>query len=612
MVGGMERYYQIARCLRDEDLRADRQFEFMQLDMEASFVGQEEVLGFVSEVVADATEAVTGQRPGTIDRITWHDAIDRYGSDKPDTRFGMELVEVTEVFAKTDFNAFKASCIKGIRVEGGASFGRNKLDGLTDDAKRWGAKGLVWIKVDRGGRRLAGGEVHVRRREGRPGAGDGRASRATSSCWWPTSGPQVCHVLGLLRLALGRPPVNEGGQTFLWVVDFPLFESLSDDGKPIPAHHPFTMPHLDDWDMLDGTGAELLQVRSQAYDLTLNGWELGSGSVRIHRTDVQSRIFDLLGIGREEAELKFGFLLEAFRYGAPPHAGFAFGIDRLAALLAGEENIREIIAFPKTQSGTDPLTGAPTDPDPAQLAELGIRVSHPRRDVVQGYHGRVAPGSPSGAPPERRGDATCSRAAAEEKLAAPGAAGRPHAADPAGRHRRPGRGARAGQAAAGADRGRPPVVGDPLGTARHRQDDPRPGDRPQHVEGVRAALRRERDREGRPRGGGPRQAAAGGAGPGHHPLPRRGPPLHEVPAGRAAAVGRGGPAHPGRAPPPRTRTSRSTRRCCRARRCSASSPSTSPRCGSWPSGAWPPRAPKPTRTRSPTWSTGPPATAARR
>jgi aspartyl-tRNA synthetase len=377
MVGGMERYYQIARCLRDEDLRADRQFEFMQLDMEASFVGQEEVLGFVSEVVADATEAVTGQRPGTIDRITWHDAMDRYGSDKPDTRFGMDLVEVTEVFAKTDFNAFKASCIKGIRVEGGASFGRNKLDGLTDDAKRWGAKGLVWIKVTEEGvdspvaKFMSDDEKAglVQAMGARPGD----LVLLVADEW-----AQVCHVLGLLRLALGRPPVNEGGQTFLWVVDFPLFESLSDDGKPIPAHHPFTMPHLDDWDMLDGTGAELLQVRSQAYDLTLNGWELGSGSVRIHRTDVQSRIFDLLGIGREEAELKFGFLLEAFRYGAPPHAGFAFGIDRLAALLAGEENIREIIAFPKTQSGTDPLTGAPTDPDPAHLQELGIRVLPPK------------------------------------------------------------------------------------------------------------------------------------------------------------------------------------------------------------------------------------------
>jgi aspartyl-tRNA synthetase len=377
MVGGLDRYYQIARCLRDEDLRADRQFEFMQLDMEASFVGQAEVLAFITEAVGDAAEAVTGTRPTEMGRITWHEAMDRYGSDKPDTRFGMELVDLTDVFAGTEFNAFKVPCIKGIRVPGQASLGRNKLDGLTDDAKRWGAKGLVWIKAteddlespvakflsdtEKAGLRAA------------MGAEPGDLILIVAGEW-----DLACHVLGLMRLALGKPPVTEGGLTFLWVVDFPLFESVGDDGKPVPAHHAFTMPHLDDWDMLDSTGPDLLKVRSQAYDLTLNGWELGSGSVRIHRPDIQSRIFELLGIGAEEAQRKFGFLLDAFRYGAPPHAGFAFGIDRLAALLAGEENIREVTAFPKTQSGADPLTGAPSDPDPAHLQELGIRVLPPK------------------------------------------------------------------------------------------------------------------------------------------------------------------------------------------------------------------------------------------
>jgi aspartyl-tRNA synthetase len=188
----------------------------------------------------------------------------------------------------------------------------------------------------------------------------------------------VCHVLGLLRLELGRPPVNDGGLQFLWVVDFPLFEAVDEaTGKPVPAHHPFTMPHAEDVDLLDGGADDLLRVRSQAYDLVLNGWELGSGSVRIHRPDVQRRIFDLLGISDDEAQLKFGFLLDAFRYGAPPHAGFAFGIDRIVALLVGEENIREVIAFPKTQSGTDPLTQAPTAIDPGQLAELGLRLLPP-------------------------------------------------------------------------------------------------------------------------------------------------------------------------------------------------------------------------------------------
>ena len=186
----------------------------------------------------------------------------------------------------------------------------------------------------------------------------------------------VNHILGLLRLEIARPPVGEGGLNFLWITEFPLFESVTDSGEPIPAHHPFTMPHPDDLTMLDtASGEEYLSIRSQAYDLVLNGWELGSGSVRIHKKDIQAKIFNMLGIQDEEAEQKFGFLLDAFKYGAPPHAGFAFGIDRLVALLAGEENIREVIAFPKTQSGSDPLTNAPTPLDSTHLEELGLRLS---------------------------------------------------------------------------------------------------------------------------------------------------------------------------------------------------------------------------------------------
>ncbi|CAN5639384.1 aspartate--tRNA ligase [soil metagenome] len=377
MVGGLDRYYQIARCLRDEDLRADRQFEFMQLDAEASFVGQEEVLAFISEAVGAATEAATGERPAEIPRITWHEAMERYGSDKPDVRFAMELVELTDVFAGTAFNAFKASCVKGIREPGGGGRTRSNLDELTEAAKRWGAKGLVWMRVADDGtltspvaKFLSETELDSIRARlgGEPGdllllVADERST--------------VRHVLGLLRLELGRPPVNEGGFNFLWVVDFPLFEGVDDDGRPVSAHHPFTMPHPDDLAALDGEHDELLTVRSQAYDLVLNGWELGSGSVRIHRSDVQSRIFGLLGISDEEAQAKFGFLLDAFRFGAPPHAGFAFGIDRLVALLVGEENIREVIAFPKTQSGADPLTGAPGPIDEVQLRELGLRTLPP-------------------------------------------------------------------------------------------------------------------------------------------------------------------------------------------------------------------------------------------
>ena len=380
MVGGIDRYYQIARCLRDEDLRADRQFEFMQLDLEASFVGQPEVLSFIADAIGEASDAVTGTRPGEISQISWHDAQERFGSDKPDMRFGMELVELTDVFAATGFNAFKATCVKGIRVPGGADLGRNKLDGLTDSAKRWGAKGLVWMKVEADGA-LSSPVAKFLSDDEKSALGSALEATAGDLLLLVADERDVVwHVLGLLRLELGRPPVNAGGFHFVWVVDFPLFEVLDDVGNPVPAHHPFTMPHPDDLDLLSsGTGAELLAVRAQSYDLVLNGWELGSGSVRIHDRTVQEKMFAMLGIGADEAQAKFGFLLDAFRYGAPPHAGFAFGIDRLAALLLGEENIREVIAYPKTQSGADPLTKAPTPISAAQLAELGLRVLPPRQ-----------------------------------------------------------------------------------------------------------------------------------------------------------------------------------------------------------------------------------------
>ena len=392
MVGGVDRYYQIARCFRDENLRADRQFKFTQLDAEMSFASQEDVLVAITAAVSAATAAVTGDEVTDVPRITWRDAMDRYGSDKPDVRFGMELVELTDVFAATGFNAFKASCIKGIRLEGGSeSTSRSRLDDLTDTAKRWGAKGLVWMRVERGEDGALSlnspiakflSEAELAGIAERLGAAEGDLLFLVADDWATT-----CHVLGLLRLELGRPPVDEGGRRLLWVVDFPLFESIDPaTGRPVSAHHPFTMPHAEDLGLLaevasgDGDAESLLAVRSQAYDLVLNGWELGSGSVRIHRPDVQQQIFGLLGISEAEAQHKFGFLLDAFRFGAPPHAGFAFGIDRLVALLVGEENIREVIAFPKTQSGADPLTKAPTAIDAVQLDELGLRLLPPPAD----------------------------------------------------------------------------------------------------------------------------------------------------------------------------------------------------------------------------------------
>ncbi|MDQ2826377.1 MAG: aspartate--tRNA ligase [Actinomycetota bacterium] len=374
MVGGVDRYYQLARCMRDEDLRADRQFEFTQLDAEASFVDQDDVMAFISTTVLAAIRAAGREVDPDIPRMSWREAQDRFGTDKPDLRFGMELVELTGALVGTAFRAFQAPCVKGIRVPGEAAMTRARIDRLTDKARGAGAGGLVWLKVEADGsltspilKFLSEDEQATLPTSLGAEAGDLLLVVAGER-------PVVDRVLGVLRLELGRPPVGEGGLRLLWVTDFPLFEGLDGDGRPIPAHHPFTMPHPDDLDRLD---TEPLAVRSQAYDLVLNGWELGSGSVRIHRSDIQQRIFSFLGIEAEQAQARFGFLLDAFRHGAPPHAGFAFGIDRLVALLAGEENIREVIAFPKTQSGVDPLTGAPGPIDARQLTELGLRVLPP-------------------------------------------------------------------------------------------------------------------------------------------------------------------------------------------------------------------------------------------
>ncbi|HVC15082.1 MAG TPA: aspartate--tRNA ligase [Acidimicrobiales bacterium] len=375
MVGGFDRYYQIARCLRDEDLRADRQFEFTQLDMEASFVTHEDVLGFVSEAVLDAAEVATGERPPEIERMSWTDALDRYGTDKPDLRIGTALVDLGGVFAATDVRAFQSPSVKGLVVPGGASTSRSGLDALVDRAKTLGARGLAWFRVheEDGATSLDSPLAKVlsdAEREGLVGV-TGAVPGDLVLC---VAGDHrlACTVLGQLRVELAKKPVGEGPHRYVWVVEFPLFEAVAADGHPTPAHHPFTMPHPEDLDRIE---TDPLSVRSQAYDLVLNGWELGSGSVRIHRADIQSRVFRALGISDEDAASRFGFLMGAFRYGAPPHAGFAFGIDRLAAILAGEESIREVVAFPKTQSGADPLTGAPKPLSAASLAELGIRIA---------------------------------------------------------------------------------------------------------------------------------------------------------------------------------------------------------------------------------------------
>jgi aspartyl-tRNA synthetase len=330
----------------------------------------------INDAVLESTEAATGERPDGVDVMTWRKAMERFGSDKPDTRFGMELVDLDAVLDKSGIRAFEASTRRGIRVPDGASLARNRLDGLIERAISLGAKGLAWFKVG-----ALEPEVELSSPLDRFFDDETRSAFVDAmhaevgdlllvvADDWRTT----CSVLGQLRAELGRTPPGAGSKRFLWVTEFPMFEGLDDAGRPIAQHHPFTMPHPDDIGLML---SDPMAVRSAAYDLVLNGWELGSGSVRIHREDIQRLVFDALGITAEEAESRFGFLLGAFRYGAPPHAGFAVGVDRFVALLAGEENIREVIAFPKTQSGSDLMTGAPRPLAAEALKELHLQ---PRR-----------------------------------------------------------------------------------------------------------------------------------------------------------------------------------------------------------------------------------------
>jgi len=373
MVAGCDRYFQIARCLRDEDLRADRQFEFSQLDIEMSFATAEEVQAAIAQAVLEATEAAIGERPAEVERITWREAMNRFGSDKPDLRFGMELVDLDAVFEGSGVRAFAAGTRRGLVVSDGALFGRKRLDGLVERAQALGAKGLAWFKVTATEPEIVLDspldkfldDATRAQLVSVTGARTGDLILVVADEW-----RTACSVVGQLRSDLGKTPVGEGPRRYVWVTEFPMFEGLDSEGHPIAQHHPFTMPNPEDLDLMK---SDPLAVRSEAYDLVLNGWELGSGSVRIHREDIQRQVFEALGISDEDAESRFGFLLGAFRYGAPPHAGFAVGIDRFVAVLAGEDNIREVIAFPKTQSGTDLMTGAPSPLTPEAMKELRIQ-----------------------------------------------------------------------------------------------------------------------------------------------------------------------------------------------------------------------------------------------
>ena len=378
MVSGYDRYFQIVHCFRDEDLRADRQPEFTQIDVEMSFVTENALFDVMERMVAELLKSAKGvQIPTPFPRIPYGEAIDRFGVDRPDTRFEMELVNLSEVLGKTEARIFidtvkGGGIIKGFNVKGGGDTSRKELDELADHAAIYGAKGLAWFKSNPDGWQspLAKFISEEVRQEV-----EALSSFQPGDLLLVIAGEasMVNESLGQLRLHVAQKLnlIPEGKFDFLWVVDFPLFEYDQEDGRYYSMHHPFTSPKEEDLHLL---ASDPDKVRAKAYDMVLNGSEIGGGSIRIHSKDVQSRIFELLNIGPEEAIEKFGFLLEALQYGAPPHGGIAFGLDRIMMLLTGAKSIRDVIAFPKTQKATCLLTDAPSPVDPAQLAELGLRL----------------------------------------------------------------------------------------------------------------------------------------------------------------------------------------------------------------------------------------------
>jgi aspartyl-tRNA synthetase len=377
MVGGLERYYQIARCFRDEDFRADRQPEFTQLDIEMSFVDQEDVLKVGEAVMAAVWKETLGvDIPLPLPRMAYRDAMSRYGSDKPDLRFGQELTELTEYFAGTEFRVFQAAYVGAVVMPGGAAQTRKELDAWQDWAKSRGAKGLAYVVIDAETGELRGPVAKNLSEEHLAGLADKVGAKPGDAVFF-AAGKRVAsqELLGAARLEIGRRCglIDEAAWKFLWVVDFPMFEPIEDaGGEQIgwhAVHHPFTAPTAESLDTFDKDPGSAL---SNAYDMVLNGTELGGGSIRIHRKDVQERAFDAIGLSQAEAQSQFGFLLEAFNYGPPPHGGIAFGLDRLVALLTGADTIRDVMAFPKTATGGDPLTGAPAPITAAQRKEAGV------------------------------------------------------------------------------------------------------------------------------------------------------------------------------------------------------------------------------------------------
>ncbi|MHB1872882.1 MAG: aspartate--tRNA ligase [Steroidobacteraceae bacterium] len=386
MVAGFDRYYQIVRCFRDEDLRADRQPEFTQLDIETSFLTQEQIMVLMEALVRHFFgEVLQVALPDPFPRMSYQEAMRRYGSDKPDLRIALELTDVADLVADCDFKVFSGPAkdpkgrVTALRVPGGGAMPRSQIDAYTAYVARYGAKGLAYIKVNERARGREGLQSPiVKFLSDAAVAGILERTQAADNdliFFGADSAKVVSDALGALRLKIGQDlSLVQPGWRPLWVVDFPMFEWDAEERRWVAMHHPFTAPQNDDPAALR---ADPERAIAKAYDLVLNGSEIGGGSVRIHRQEMQSTVFDLLGIKPEEAQAKFGFLLDALKFGAPPHGGIAFGLDRLAMLMAGAESIREVIAFPKTQTAADPLTDAPTEVSEAQLRELHIRVRKP-------------------------------------------------------------------------------------------------------------------------------------------------------------------------------------------------------------------------------------------
>ena len=377
MVAGMERYYQIARCFRDEDFRADRQPEFTQLDIEMSFVDQADILAVAEKILVKVwKEAVGYQIPTPIKHMTYLDAMNRYGSDKPDIRFAQELIDVTSFFSETTFRVFQAPYVGAVVMPNGADSPRRELDAWQDWAKARGAKGIAYILANKDS--TLGGPVakNLSETEQSMIAATVGAKPGDAIFFAACEKAASQQLLGAARLEIGKRCnlINQGAWEFLWVVDAPMFEQ-TDNGGWTAVHHPFTGPKPE---YADSFSADPASALAYAYDIVLNGTELGGGSIRIHNRDIQKRVFSVIGLSDEEAQSKFGFLLEAFNYGPPPHGGIALGLDRVCALLTGSESIREVIAFPKTASGGDPLTGAPTPITPAQRREAAIDWTPPK------------------------------------------------------------------------------------------------------------------------------------------------------------------------------------------------------------------------------------------